>query len=834
MSKDFFEIPDRFTEDAYASFNNANKLANEMGAQYLGTEHLLLGILQQKNSVGAKLLEEVGVTFDRAKLALNLTPKPRVINKADVSKKQFSEIAKMTLRMSLSNARDYNQEVCGTEHIILSVLAQTQARATVLLMDMNVDIDRLTSVVETMLGKQGLLANRRFNQRNNLFHPTRINKRANSVLSLFSTDFTTLAQKNKLDPVIGRQTQIQRVVTILNRRSKNNPVLIGEPGVGKTAIVEGLAQRIIVEDVPSLLLDKRIISLDLGSMIAGTKYRGEFEERLKRVVAELNKAKNIILFIDEMHLLVGAGAAEGAIDAGNILKPALARSAIQVIGATTTAEYTKHIEKDAALERRFQPIIVPETTLAETRAILRGLSQRYADYHQVEISDEIIDKSVSLADRYISDRYMPDKAIDLLDEASAYLRVSTIKSNPAERLNEKKIQHLRLKMKVAGHKEDYEQAARLKKELEDLVIDTTKGQKTTATRVKLKLEPKHLAQVVSVWTGIPVQQVIKTEAKYLLNLEKRLQKQIIGQKEAVSAVAQAIRRSRSGISSPDRPIGSFLFLGPTGVGKTELARVLAQEFYGRKDSLLKIDMSEFASRHTVSRLIGAPPGYVGFDQPGQLTEKIRRQPYSLVLFDEIEKAHSEVFNILLQILEDGCLTDAKGRKINFSNTIVILTSNLGASALQKRLNMGFETAAEKEEEQLDDLQAKNEAKIKSALKQFMKPELINRLDKILVFRTLSRHNVLKITFNQLEELKERLAEQKLGLVVKPEVRKWLAKNGYDRKNGVRPLRRLIQVELENRIAEGLLGGDFQLGDAIAVSLGKKDDKNQVKIEKIIE
>ncbi len=831
MSKDFFEINERFTANAYASFNNAGKLANDMGAQYLGTEHLLLGILRQKESVGAKLLEEAGVTFDRAKLELNLTPKPRLINSVSEPRKQFSETVKNTLRLSLGYAQEYNQEICGTEHIVLSILSQTQARATNLLADMDIDINRLISIVESMLGKQGLLADRQFNHRNGFFNSNRSTKRSNSILDLFSVDFTAMAQKNKLDPVIGRKAQIQRTITILNRRTKNNPVLIGEPGVGKTAIIEGLAQRIITEDVPSSLLDKRIVSLDLGSMIAGTKYRGEFEERLKQVLAELNRSKNIILFIDEMHLLVGAGAAEGAIDAGNILKPALARGSIQVVGATTTAEYTKHIEKDAALERRFQPIIVPETTLAETRAILRGLSQRYADYHQVEIADEILDKAVSLAHRYISDRYLPDKAIDLLDEAAAHLRVSKIKSNPAERLKEKKIQQLRLKMKMAGDNEDYRQAAELKKELEGLVFDSSGNQKQVIAGPKLKLEVEHLAQVVSVWTGIPVQQVIKTEAKFLLNLESRLQKKVIGQNEAVTAVAQAIRRSRSGVSSPKRPIGSFLFLGPTGVGKTELARVLAEEFYGREESLLKIDMSEFAERHTVARLIGAPPGYVGFDQPGQLTEKIRRQPYSLVLFDEIEKAHSEVFNILLQILEDGCLTDAKGRKVNFSNTIVILTSNLGATALQRQSSLGFEIASDKEEDRLADLQNKNETKVKSELKQFMKPELVNRLDKILVFKTLSLKDVLKIVSVQLEELKERLLEQKLGLVVKPEVKKWLAENGYDQKNGVRPLRRLIQSELENKIAEALLSGDFQVGDVISTSL---DRKKQIKVKKIIE
>lgn len=832
MNKDFFDIPEQFTDNASASFNKAARLAGGMGAKYVGTEHLLLGILQQKDSVGSKLLEEIGVTFDRAKLALNLTPKPRLISDLGESKKQFSETAKVTLRSSLGVARDYNQEICGTEHIILSLLHQTQSRATNLLADMNVDITRLTSIVENLLSKQSLITDQRYSHQGSFFGNQRSGKRSSSILDLFSVDFTALAQKNKLDPVIGRQTQIQRTITILNRRSKNNPVLIGEPGVGKTAIVEGLAQRIIAEDVPTSLLDKRIVSLDLGSMIAGTKYRGEFEERLKQVMAELIKSKNTILFIDEMHLLVGAGAAEGAIDAGNILKPVLARGTIQVIGATTTAEYTKYVEKDAALERRFQPIIVPETTVAETRAILRGLCPRYADHHQVEISDEILDKAVSLAHRYIADRFLPDKAIDLLDEAAAHLCVTQIKSDPAQRFKELKMRQLRLKMKLAGESENYEQAADLKKELEMLIAHAPDKRASVANEPRLKLDIEHLAHVVSVWTGIPIQQVIKSEAKFLLNLEQRLQKRIIGQKEAVAAVAQAVRRSRSGISSPKRPIGSFLFLGPTGVGKTELARVLAQEFYGQEASLLKIDMSEFAERHTVARLIGAPPGYVGFDQPGQLSETVRRRPYSLVLFDEIEKAHSEVFNLLLQILEDGCLSDAKGRKVNFANTIVILTSNLGATALQKEGSLGFEIAgSDKESAQLEDLQTKNEAKVKNELKQFMKPELLNRLDQVIVFKTLSSKDIVKIVNIQLNELKERLSEQKLGLVVKPEVKKWLASQGYDQKNGVRTLRRLIQSSLENKIAEGLLAGDFSLGDAISVSLNRKQ---QIQTKKIVE
>ena len=837
MEKDFFEIPNYFTENAFASFNNATQLANDMGAQYLGTDHLLLGILKQKGAVGSKILEDVGITFERAKLALNPSTKPKLIHNLDNTKKKLSETAKVTVQNSLVISREYNQEICGTEHVLLSLLTQTQARAVSLLADMNVDINHLTQEVETYLGKQGLMMESPLHSDTPPQMLPRNNKRNSSILGVFGIDFTALARKNDLDPVIGRQAQIQRAITILNRRSKNNPVLIGESGVGKTAIVEGLAQKIVNEDVPPSLINKKIISLNLGSMIAGTKYRGEFEERLKRVINELTKNKEMILFIDEMHLLVGAGAAEGAIDAGNILKPSLARGEIQVIGATTTNEYTKYIEKDTALERRFQPIMVTETTIPETKAILRGISQRYADYHNVVITDEILDKTVSLASRYINDRHLPDKAIDLLDEAAAHLKVSSMDNNPQDRWRNRNrgVELLRNKMKSASENEDYEEAANLKNQLENLTTDLAldNSQRTaTLTTPRLKLETKHLAHVVSIWTGVPVQQVIKSEAKFLMNLETRLQKKVIGQREAIKVIAQAIRRSRSGISSPKRPIGSFLFLGPTGVGKTELARVLAEEFYGREDCLLKIDMSEFSERHTVARLIGAPPGYIGFDQPGQLTEKIRRQPYGLVLFDEIEKAHREVFNLLLQILEDGCLTDAKGRKVNFSNTVIILTSNLGARELQQEseFNFGFGVPTAKKDRD-ENQHREREKKIHNKLQKFMKPELLNRLDKILVFRSLSEADILKIVKIQLDDLQERLSEQKIGLVVKPKVHKYLAKEGHDPKNGVRPLRRLIQTELEDRIAEGLLKSDFAAGDLIKIDL---DKEKRIKASKIIE
>ena len=815
FNQDFEGFLQHFSDNALNSLKAADQIAGEMGSPYIGTEHLLLGVLRQKSSVGARLLSGVGVTFDRAKLALNLGPRTLV---AAPAIKRLSETAKLTLKMGWEVAQEFNQEACGTEHVVFSILSQKNSQATVLLANMNVNLPKLTADVETLLGRQGLESASRVG-------PSGPGLKRRSALDYFGIDLTAQARDGKLDPVIGRNDQIQRTITILNRRQKNNPVLIGEPGVGKTAIVEGLASRIVNEQVPPSLLDKRIITLDLAGMLAGTKYRGEFEERLKRVIKELKETDSTIVFIDELHLLVGAGAAEGAIDAGNILKPALARGKLQVIGATTTAEYTKHVEKDAALERRFQPIMVPPSTKTETLAILRGLSDSYAKYHGLEIADNVLQEAVNLADRYINDRQMPDKAIDLLDEASAQLKVEKGKIDPKVRQQIKQLQLTKLKIDEAVASEDYEQAARYKQEQrqaeKQLKILRANQPKTS----RLALTADDLAKVISIWSGVPVQQVIKTEARYLLSLEKRLTKQIIGQKQAVSAVARAIRRSRSGVSSAKRPIGSFLLLGPTGVGKTELARVLAREFYADQSALIKLDMSEFAERHTVSRLIGAPAGYVGFDQPGQLTEKVRRRPYSLILFDEIEKAHPDVFNILLQILEDGTLSDAKGRAVNFCNTVVILTSNIGADKLQQEISLGFSAQSPSQRQQLAKLHDINQAKVTKELKQIMKPELLNRLDKVLVFESLSQASVKQIIEVQLQELADRLLERKLGLKVSAAAKAHLAKAGYDPKNGVRPLRRVIQDQLEDKIAEAILDNQLQTGDVVNISL--KDGQIQL-------
>lgn len=819
-SPDFQDFLNHLTDNALASLRNADAIARGTGSAYVGTEHLLLGVLAQDSSMGAKLLEGAGITLQKAKLALNVTPGPVQA----LGAKGLSEVAKLTLQMAYQVAQDSSQDLCGTEHILYSILSQKNARATELLRNMDVEVDGLTQELERFLQQQqasgGGIAE---------MQKPGVRKQKKTALDFFGTDLTALARKKKLDPVVGRENQIRRAITILSRRNKNNPVLIGEPGVGKTAIVEGLASRIVAEDVPDNLLDKRIIMLDLAAMIAGTKYRGEFEERLKKVMGELEKDKDTIVFIDELHLIVGAGAAEGALDAGNMLKPALARGKIQLIGATTTDEYTKHIEKDAALERRFQPIQVHETNETETVAILKGLKKHYEKFHNVKISDEVIDDTVRFAKRYINDRYMPDKAIDLLDEAAAHLRVDKGKTPPELRKAQKELKLLQVRIEDAAANEDYEAAAQYKTRASQIADDIAQLQTKYHNDKQLTLSSDDVAAVVARITGVPVQKVIRTEAKYLLNLEKTLAKHIIGQSEAIQAVSRAVRRNRSGISDDRRPIGSFIFLGPTGVGKTELARTLAREFFGSDDALVKIDMSEFAEHHNVSRLMGAPAGYVGYDDGGQLTDKIRRQPYSLVLFDEIEKAHPEVFNMMLQILEDGKLTDGKGRSIDFSNTVVIMTSNIGAEKLQKEARLGFSIETRKDEKDLAALHERNKEDVLESLRKMMRPELLNRIDNTIVFQALTKEEIQQILDLQLADLERRLVRHGIGLKVQPTAKKYLVENGYDVKNGVRPLRRLLQDTLEDTISHGLLDGTYHKGDRVQVSV-KNNELNYKAIK----
>lgn len=810
MPDSFADFIDHLTDNARGSLQHADVIARSLGSAYIGTEHLLLGVLSQEASVGAKLLADVGVTLERTRVALNLTPRALVVS---TGAKGLSETAKLTLRMSWDIAQEFHQDFCGTEHILFSILSQKNARATVLLRDMNVNVDELVGEIEGYLNRQ------QFDSDSNdaVSRSATRTKTRQPALTKYGTDLTARARSGELDPVIGREDQITRMVTILSRRSKNNPILIGEPGVGKTAIVEGLAQRIASEDVPEHLLDKRILLLDLAGMIAGTKYRGEFEERLKKIIDELTADPHVIAFIDELHLLVGAGAAEGALDAANMLKPALARGSLRMIGATTLDEYRKHIEKDAALERRFQPIIVPEPSLKDTIAILKGLKSYYESFHGVTMSDEVIEDAVYMADRYVSERHMPDKALDVIDEAASLLRVRRGKEPSKSRSLTKELRHLEEKMEDAVTGEDYERAAlykmrisRLKEQLDELLTESSKASSS-------RLTADHIAEAVSIMTGIPARQVKRSEAVLLRRLEAHLGKHVIGQKEAIEKVARAVRRSRSGIANPKRPIGSFIFMGPTGVGKTELARVIAREVFGSQDALIKIDMSEFRERHTTSRLVGAPAGYVGYEDGGQLTDKIRRQPYSVVLLDEIEKAHPDVFQLLLQLLEDGSLTDAKGRRVDFSNTIIILTSNLGAEKMYKEASLGFNAVSKEEKADVEAIHEDNSAAAHKALEGMMRPELINRFDSVVVFRALTRKEVGIIFDLQIDDLRKRLTRKGLSIKILPSAKKFLIDKGYSAYYGVRPLRRVLQDEIEHRIAEKLIAGEYEKGHIIEVS-----------------
>ncbi len=829
MQDDFQDFLQHLSDNALQSLRHADGIARATGSAYVGTEHLLLGVLAQQQSLGAKVLKDQGVTLEKARLAMNLTANVNMMS--NMGAKGLSEAAKLTLKMAWEVAQEYAQDTCGTEHIVYSILSQKNASATALLRNMSVPIDDTLNHLESLLNRQS------YSHSEGGETKTRRRKGKKTMVETYSHDLTAQAKAGKLDPVVGRDVQIRRLVTILNRRTKNNPVLIGEPGVGKTAIVEGVAQRIVNDDVPDALIDKRILMLDLAAMIAGTKYRGEFEDRLKKVMKELEEDDQTIVFIDEVHQIVGAGSAEGSMDAGNILKPALARGKIQMIGATTTNEYTKHIEKDAALERRLQPIMVPETNEQETLAILRGLRKHYEDFHAVKISDDVLVDTVALAARYVQDRYMPDKAIDLLDEAAAHLRVEKGKTPPRVRELQKEAKLVQVRIDEAVDNEDYEQAAKEKQRASQIHEELQELLKAGSGEKRLTLTSDDIADVVSRMTGVPVSKVIRSEVSQLMNLEKKLGQHIIGQDEAVTAVAKAVRRSRSGVSSSQRPIGSFIFMGPTGVGKTELARKLASEFFGSKDSLVKIDMSEFAERHTTSRLVGATAGYVGYDDGGQLTDKIRRQPYSVVLFDEIEKAHPDVFNMLLQILEDGTLTDGKGRKINFSNTIVIMTSNIGADKLQKEAKLGFEADDRSDIKDLDALHEKNKDEVKAELKKMMRPELLNRIDKVIVFRALTKEDALEIVDLLVGELKERLVRKGIGVELSTAAKQLLIEKGYDDKNGARPLRRLLQDEVEDYIAEQLIADKLQKGDILKVgvragkleySIAKEKSQNQRK------
>lgn len=825
MDSDFSEMMNQLSENARFALQKADLFSKKYNNGYMGTEHILLGILSQDVSMGARILASYGVTLDRAEKALDQEA-VEVNGNSAMAMMSLSEAAVLTIRMASHYAMEKGVKVIGTEYLLYALLCQTNSRGAVLLAKMGVDGEEVVDVLDTEMTMQ---MQREQNQRKKKDYKRKPLK----WLKRFGTDLTDLAKDDKLDTVIGREREIERTVTVLSRRTKSNPVLIGEAGVGKTAIVEGLAERMVNNDVPGVLIGKRIIQVDLSTMVAGTKFRGEFEERIKGVIDEAIQNEDVILFIDELHLLMGAGAGEGSMDAANILKPALARGQIQLIGATTMDEYRKHIEKDKALSRRFQTVMVEEPSAEVTLKILKGVRQHYEKHHGVEIPDEMLEVAINMSGRYINDRFMPDKVIDVIDEAAAISKVAADKKGGGEYKKLKvQLKEAEDKMAEMADREDFEAAALCKTEAEKAKKRLQELEKDKSDE-KPVLTEDDLALAVSLKTGIPVAKVHGSELELLGGLEGHLKKSVVGQNEAIKIVAKAIRRGRSGIADPKRPIGSFLFMGPTGVGKTELARVVAREVFGGENALIKIDMSEFGEKHNVSRLVGAPAGYVGYEDGGKLTESVRRKPYAVVLFDEIEKAHPDVFNMLLQILEDGELTDGQGTKVKFNNTIVILTSNLGANEMYRESELGFVAKGAKEKRELGAEYEVSKAAAMRALKKVMKPELINRLDGIMVFHALTRENVEKIFDNLVEELKKRLATKKLGLKLDQKVKDYLIEEGYDPKNGARPLRRMIEDKVESLIAEEIVAGRVEPGDIMDVKM-RRGSKDELEIKVVHE
>jgi len=808
-------IFDRFTKRAANALNLALRSAAELGHSYLGTEHLLLGLCREQDSFAGKTLLEKGLTVEN--IVKKIADHIGIGSPSHLSAGDMTPRVKKVLEGAYYEARALNNSYVGTEHLLLSLLKETDSMAGRILEESDIDAGTLYQFILEKLAGNAEGAPLDMNE-----GQPAANHGQTSTLDQFGRDLTAMAAEKKLDPVIGRETEITRIIQILSRRTKNNPCLIGEPGVGKTAVAEGLAQRITDGEVPENLLDKKVIALDLAAMIAGAKYRGEFEERIKKVLEEIRKAGNIILFIDEIHTIVGAGSAEGAVDAANIIKPPLSRGELQVIGATTIDEYRKYIEKDAALERRFQSVTVGEPSEDESIEILKGLRDRYEAHHKVKILDEAIEAAVRLASRYIADRFLPDKAIDLMDEAASRIRLEGLTPTPQIKEKQNRLATIDAEKEEAIHNQEFERAAALRDEVKTLKeeIEALQKEHHTGTSADKVVTESAIAAVISQWTGIPLQKLTETESEKLLKLEQILHERVIGQDDAVSAVARAIRRSRVGLKDPKRPVGSFLFMGPTGVGKTELSKALAEAMFGSEKALIRIDMSEYMEKHTVSRMIGSPPGYVGYDDAGQLTEKVRRNPYSVILFDEIEKAHPDVFNIMLQILDDGILTDSHGKKVDFKNTVIIMTSNIGAKEITaKHASLGFSDAAS----EFSQTQEQIKNKVMAALKSSFRPEFLNRIDDIIVFSQLTEDNIRAIASLMLSSVSKRL-EENMGIVLNftDAAVAHLAKVGYDPVYGARPLKRTIVNQVEDKIAEQFLDGSLK--DKTEITVDVTDDQ----------
>ncbi|MFD2657914.1 ATP-dependent protease ATP-binding subunit ClpC [Gracilibacillus thailandensis] len=803
----------RFTERAQKVLALSQEEAVRLGHNNIGTEHILLGLVSEGEGIAAKALQAIGLGADKIRDEVE-----SLIGKgSEVSQTiHYTPRAKKVIELSMDEARKLGHSYVGTEHILLGLIREGEGVAARVLNNLGVSLNKARQQVLQLLGssESGSSQNGRNSSSNSASTPT---------LDSLARDLTSIAKEGNIDPVIGREKEIERVIQVLSRRTKNNPVLIGEPGVGKTAVAEGLAQQIVQNEVPEILRDKRVMTLDMGTVVAGTKYRGEFEDRLKKVMEEIRQASNVILFIDELHTLIGAGGAEGAIDASNILKPSLARGELQCIGATTLDEYRKYIEKDAALERRFQPIQVDEPSVEESIQILQGLRDRYEAHHRVTITDEAIEAAAKLSDRYITDRFLPDKAIDLIDEAGSKVRLRSYTTPPNLKELEQNLEEVRKEKDAAVQSQEFEKAAalrddeqQLRKELEETEAKWKEKQGQENSEVSVE----DIASVVSTWTGVPVSALTKDESERLLHMEEILHDRLIGQEEAVKSVSKAIRRARSGLKDPKRPIGSFIFLGPTGVGKTELARALAESMFGDEDAMIRIDMSEYMEKHATSRLVGSPPGYVGYEEGGQLTEKVRRKPYSVVLLDEVEKAHPEVFNILLQVLEDGRLTDSKGRTVDFRNTVLIMTSNVGANELKRNKYVGFSLGDE--EQDYKDMRSKVTAELKKAFR----PEFLNRIDETIVFHSLEKKHMKHIVELMVKELQKRLTEQEIDFVLSDKAIEKIANEGFDPEYGARPLRRSIQKNVEDLLSEELLKETIKKGQKVTIDL---DESGEFKV-----